>query len=232
MAKTPLLLLPGLLLDERLYAPQTAALADLAAPTVADLTGADSVAPMAEQALAAAPARFALCGLSMGGYVALEILRRAPERVLKLALLDTQARPDPDERRARRREQIAAAEAGRFDQVVGQLAQLFVHPERHADAALTGAIRAMAAKVGVAGFRRQQAAIMGRPDSRPTLAAIACPTLVLCGRQDVLTPVELHEEMAAMIPDATLVVLPRCGHLAPLEQPDAVSAQLRVWLAG
>jgi pimeloyl-ACP methyl ester carboxylesterase len=232
MAKLPLLLLPGLLLDERLYAPQTGALADLAAPMVADLTGADSIARMAEQTLSGAPARFALCGLSMGGYVALEIMRRAPERVLRLALLDTQARPDPEERRARRQEQIAAAEGGRFDEVVEQLAQLFIHPERHADAALTGTIRAMAAKVGVAGFRRQQTAIMGRPDSRPSLAAIACPTLVLCGRQDVLTPVELHEEMAAAIPDATLVILPRCGHLAPLEQPAAVSAQLRIWLTG
>lgn len=232
MAQVPLLMLPGLLLDERLYAPQIVALADLAEPRVADLTGADSIAGMAEQVLTTAPERFALCGLSMGGYVALEIMRRAPERVLKLALLDTQARPDPDERRAGRREQIAKAEDGQFDEVAGQLLQLFIHPQRQNDAVLTDAVRAMAAKVGVAGFRRQQTAIMNRPDSRSSLATIGCATLVLCGRHDIPTPVELHEEMAAAIPDATLVVLPHCGHLSPLEQPAAVSAQLRVWLSG
>jgi pimeloyl-ACP methyl ester carboxylesterase len=232
MAQVPLLMLPGLLLDERLYAPQIVALADLAEPRVADLTGADSIAGMAEQVLATAPERFALCGLSMGGYVALEIMRRAPERVLKLALLDTQARPDPDERRAGRREQIARAEDGHLDEVVGQLLQLFIHPQRQNDAVLTDAVRAMAATVSIAGFRRQQTAIMNRPDSRPALAAIRCATLVLCGRQDVPTPVELHEELAAAMPDATLVVLPHCGHLSPLEQPAAVSAQLRVWLSG
>jgi pimeloyl-ACP methyl ester carboxylesterase len=232
MAQVPLLMLPGLLLDERLYAPQIVALADLAEPRVADLTGADSIAGMAEQVLGTAPERFALCGLSMGGYVALEIMRRAPERVLKLALLDTQARPDPDERRAGRREQIAKAEGGHLDEVVGQLLQLFIHPQRQTDGVLTDAVRAMAAPVGVAGFRRQQTAIMNRPDSRPALAAIRCATLVLCGRQDVPTPVELHEELAAAVPDATLVVLPHCGHLSPLEQPAAVSAQLRVWLSG
>ena len=232
MAQIPLLLLPGLLLDARLYAPQIMALADLAAPTVADLTRTDHIAGMAEKALAAAPERFALCGLSMGGYVALEIMRRAPERVLRLALLDTQARPDPEDRRAARRELIAKAEEGRFEEVVDQLTGLFIHPERQADGVLTGTIRAMAADVGPAGFRRQQSAIMNRPDSRPSLGAIGCATLVLCGRQDVLTPVELHEEMAAAIPAATLVVLPSCGHLPPLEQPAAVSAQLRLWLSG
>ena len=223
----PLLLLPGLLLDERLYAAQIPALAGRAAAQVMDLTRADSIAAMAEQVLAAAPGRFALCGLSMGGYVALEIMRRAPDRVLKLALLDTQARPDGAEARARR---LDRARRAAVRDPTGRLLPLFVHPDRREHKGMVAAITAMANRVGPAGFLRQQTAILNRADSRPSLAAIACPTLVLCGRQDVLTPVELHEEMAAAIPDATLVVLPRCGHLSPLEQPAMVTAQLAAWL--
>jgi pimeloyl-ACP methyl ester carboxylesterase len=226
----PLLLLPGLLLDERLYAAQIPALAGRAAARVMDLTRADGIAAMAEQVLAAAPGRFALCGLSMGGYVALEIMRRAPDRVLKLALLDTQARPDGAEARARRRDLMALAERGAFATATGRLLPLFVHPDRREHEGVVAVITAMANQVGRDGFLRQQAAILNRADSRPSLAAIACRTLVLCGRQDVLTPVELHEEMAAAIPDATLVVLPHCGHLSPLEQPAMVTAQLAAWL--
>jgi pimeloyl-ACP methyl ester carboxylesterase len=231
MTRTPLIFLPGLLLDERLYGAQIAALAARAEPKVIDLTRADSIAGMAEAALAEAPERFALCGLSMGGYVALEIMRRAPRRVLKLALLDTQARPDGDEARTRRRNLMARAERGEFESAIDQLLPLFIHPDRLAARDSVTTIRAMAAKVGRDGFVRQQTAILDRVDSRPSLAAIACPTLVLTGRQDVLTPVALHEEMAAAIPAATLVVLPRCGHLSPLEQPAMVSAQLGAWLA-
>ncbi len=230
MRSTPLLLLPGLLLDERLYAAQVPALAGRALARGVDLTGPDSIAAMAEQVLAAAPERFALCGLSMGGYVAFEIMRRAPQRVLKLALLDTQARPDSPEARARRRDLIALAERGAFATATARLLPLFVHPDRREDAALVESISAMADRVGRDGFLRQQTAILDRPDSRPSLAAIACPTLVLVGRQDLLTPVDVHLEIAAAIPDATLVVLPRCGHLSPLEQPAMVNAQLAAWL--
>jgi pimeloyl-ACP methyl ester carboxylesterase len=228
----PLLLLPGLLLDQRLYQAQRAALADLADAQVADLTQDDRIAAVAARALAAAPPRFALCGLSMGGYVALEIMRQAPERVARLALLDTQARPDTPAARQRRLDLMALAERGAFAGVTPKLLPLFIHPDRLADAALTGTITAMAGAVGKDGFLRQQRAILGRIDSRPSLTAIACPTLVLCGREDALTPPTLHQEMAEAIPEATLVVLPRCGHLSPLERPDAVSAQLRAWLAG
>jgi pimeloyl-ACP methyl ester carboxylesterase len=230
MSRPPLILLPGLLLDERLYGAQTAALADCAEMQVMDLTGADSIAAMAAAVLAEAPERFALCGLSMGGYVAFEIMRRAPERVTKLALLDTQARPDSAEARARRRDLIALAERGAFETATARLWPLFVHPDRHEDEALNAIIAAMARRVGRDGFLRQQKAILNRVDSRPGLAAIACPTLVLTGRQDLLTPVEVHYEIAAAIPAATLVVLPHCGHLSPLEQPAMVNAQLAAWL--
>jgi pimeloyl-ACP methyl ester carboxylesterase len=219
MTRTPLILLPGLLLDERLYDAQIAALALRAEPKVVDLTGADSMAGMAEAALAAAPERFALCGLSMGGYVAFEIMRRAPQRVLKLALLDTQARPEGAAARTRRLDLMARAGRGEFEGAVDQLLRLFIHPDRLADRDLVATLKAMAGKVGRAGFLRQQTAILNRADSRPSLAAIGCPTLVLTGRQDVLTPVALHEEMAAAIPAATLVVLPQCGISARWSSP-------------
>jgi len=231
MSRPTLILLPGLLLDERLYGAQIAALADRAEIRVSDLTRADSIALMAAAVLAEAPERFALCGLSMGGYVAFEIMRRAPERVIRLALLDTQARPDSAEARARRRDLIALAERGAFETATTRLLPLFVHPERREDRALTATVAAMANRVGRDGFLRQQTAILNRVDSRPGLAAIACPTLVLTGRQDLLTPVEVHYEIAAAIPASTLVVLPSCGHLSPLEQPAMVTAQLAAWLA-
>ena len=144
MTRTPLILLPGLLLDERLYDAQIAALAVRAEPKVVDLTGADSIAGMAEAALAAAPERFALCGLSMGGYVAFEIMRRAPQRVLKLALLDTQARPEGAAARTRRLDLMARAGRGEFEGAVDQLLRLFVHPDRLADRDLVATLDAMA----------------------------------------------------------------------------------------
>jgi pimeloyl-ACP methyl ester carboxylesterase len=166
----------------------------------------------------------------MGGYVAFEVLRRAPGRVTRLALLDTQARADTEEGKARRRGLMALAEKGEFLGVAPRLLPLFLGADALADPAVTGTVRGMAESTGKDAFLRQQTAIMGRPDSRPSLHAIACPTLVLAGREDQLTPPELQLEMAQAIPDATLVLLPRCGHLAPLERPDAVTRQLLGWL--
>jgi pimeloyl-ACP methyl ester carboxylesterase len=231
-SRTPLVLLPGLLLDRRLYGPQLGALADVAAIDVPDLTQDESMAAMAERVLAAAPERFALCGLSMGGYLAFEIMRQAPERIERLALLDTQARPDTDEARERRLSMMAQAREGDFAGVLQRLLPLLIHPGRLADQALVGLIASMAEGVGREAFLRQQNAILNRKDSRPSLGAIACPALVLCGREDALTPAPLHHEMATEIPNATLAVLPNCGHLSPLEAPEAVSALLRLWLAG
>ena len=227
----PLVLLPGLLCDRELWAAQLDALADVAEMTVADLTGADSMAGMAEAALAAAPPRFALAGLSMGGYVAFEIMRRAPARVTRLALLDTSARPDTPEAGERRRALIRMAQRGEFRGVSPRLLPQWVHPERMKDPDFVARATEMTRRVGRDAFVRQQTAIMHRPDSRPGLAAIGVRTLVLCGRQDEATPVDRHREIAADVPDSRLVVVEECGHLAPMERPAEVSAALRTWLA-
>jgi pimeloyl-ACP methyl ester carboxylesterase len=231
--KLPLVLLPGLLCTAALWNAQRAALCGTADVFVAALTGEDSMAGMAETVLASAPDRFALAGLSMGGYVALEVMRRAPGRVTKLALLDTSARADDPARTAEREELLALARQGAFDAVLRRLLPLLIHPDRLAgDPALCEAVRGMAREVGPEAYLRQMKAIMGRPDSRRGLPEIRCPTLVLCGAEDARTPPELHEEMAASIPDARLVVVPHCGHLSTMERPDAVNAALSAWLAG
>jgi len=229
--KIPLLLMPGLLCDAALWRHQTESLEDVAAMTVADMTRDDSLDGMARRALATAPDRFALAGLSMGGYAAMALMRLAPERVSHLALLDTSARPDAIERKTVRRDLMTQARAGDLEGVIEHHLPSFVAADRLGDRALTSTVRASAHAVGAAAYQRQQQAIMDRPDSRPSLQAIACPTLVLCGRQDALTPVEVHEEMASLIPGAKLIVVENCGHLAPLERPEAVSAVLRYWLA-
>jgi pimeloyl-ACP methyl ester carboxylesterase len=166
----------------------------------------------------------------MGGYVALEIMRRAPERVSRLALLDTSARTDTAEQAQRRREAIRLAEVGRFNDVVDRMLPNLVHPDRLSDEGLVSAIRAMAARLGKDGFLRKQRAITGRVDGRPHLPRIACPTLVLCGREDASTPLPLHEEMAALVPGARLEVVERCGHMSAMERPAEVTAALRRWL--
>lgn len=227
----PIVLLPGLLCDHRLYAGQLPALEARGDVMVGDLTRRDSIPGLAAQILDEAPPRFALVGLSMGGYVAFEILRRAPGRVTRLALLDTQARADSEEGKARRRGLMELAEKGEFLGVAPRLLPLFIGAEALDDPAIVATVRGMAESTGKDAFLRQQTAIMGRPDSRPHLRAIACPTLVLAGREDQLTPPELQIEMAHAIPEATLVLVPRCGHLAPLERPEAVTRQLLAWLA-
>ncbi|WP_374446329.1 alpha/beta fold hydrolase [Stella sp.] len=229
--RQPLVLLPGLLCDAALWRPITDALAGEAAAVVADLTLDETMAGMAERVLAWAPRQFALAGLSMGGYVAQEIMRRAPERVVRLALLDTSARADSDEQRQRRRGLIGLARQGRFKGVTPRLLPLLLHPDRLGDESLVGVVMGMAERVGRDAFLRQQTAILGRPDGVADLSRIACPTLVLCGRQDSLTPPELHEEIAHHVPHARLVEVEDCGHLAPLERPDAVAAAMRGWLA-
>src|SRR5215469_12309391 len=184
--KTPLLLLPGLLCDAELWRPQVAALADIAAPVIGDLTRHDSMEAMAAAMLAEMPGRFALAGLSMGGYVAQEIMRQAPERVLRLALLDTSARADSEEQRSRRRGLIELASMGQFKGVTPRLLPLLIHPDRLPDAPLVAIVTGMAERVGKEAFLRQQKAILGRRDGRGDLARIACPTLILCGREDAL----------------------------------------------
>jgi pimeloyl-ACP methyl ester carboxylesterase len=228
----PLVLVPGLLCDERLWQPQAERLANLSDPIIANVIGDSSVSEMARSVLDAAPSagRFALAGLSMGGYVALEVMRVAPERVARLALLNTSARADTPEQTSERRELIELAEKGRFEEVPRRLLPRMLHPDRLDDERLTSTVFGMADAVGPEAFVRQEEAIIGRPDSRETLSGIACPTLVLCGREDALTPLPLHEEMASLIPGSRLRVVEKCGHLSTLERPEAVTAALREWL--
>jgi pimeloyl-ACP methyl ester carboxylesterase len=226
----PVLLVPGLNCSLRLYAPQLAALWRFGPVTVADHTRDDTMAAIARRILSGAPPRFALAGLSMGGYIALEIMRQAPDRVTKLALLDTGARADLPEASEKRRANIAAAEAGRFDEIIAAQFPLYVHPARVNDGALKADYLAMCRDVGPQAYVRQQKAIMTRIDSRPTLPTIRCPTLVLVGEQDEATPPALAEEMARTIPAARLATVPDCGHLATLERSEAVTKELVAWI--
>lgn len=228
--RTPLLLLPGLLCTARLWQAQIDALGDLADAHVADLARDDSVGAMAERALADAPPRFALAALSMGGYVAFEILRRAPERVTRLALIATSARPDSPERAAQRRRGIDAIGRGRFVGVTRQLLPSLVHPS-HVDGPIGEIVQSMAAEVGADGYLRQQAAILDRQDSAPLLARIEVPTLIVVGEADRLTPPAEADAMHAGIAGSMLRTLDVCGHLPPLERADATSRLMRDWLA-
>ena len=227
-----LVLVPGLLCDPQLWAPQVAGLAKHANTWVADVTRDDSVAGMAKRVLTEAPFQsFALAGLSMGGYVSMEIMRQAPQRVERLALLDTGARADTPEQTTRRQGLLELANTGKFIGVPDRLLPLFLGPRAQQDARLVAIVKSMAANVGKDAFVRQQQAIMGRPDSRDSLKKIACRTLVLCGEQDALTPPALHEEIAALIGGARLVLIPDSGHLSTLEAPAAVNRALEEWLA-
>src|SRR5262245_1646620 len=227
----PIVLAPGLNCSARLYAEQVPALWSCGPVTIADHRRDDSVGAIAARILAMAPPRFALAGLSMGGYIAFAIVREAPERVVRLALLDTSARPDTAEQTERRHSMIALAESGRFAEVSDLLFPVFVHRNRQGDETLRALVRTMAEETGPDAFVRQQRAIMTRPDCRPLLASIKCPTLVLVGDGDALTPPVLSEEIAAGIAGARLVRVPDSGHLSTLERPQAVNRALVEWLA-
>ena len=228
----PVVLIPGLLASARLYAAQIPELWRCGPVTVADHTSDDSMGAIARRILANAPPRFALAGLSMGGYICFEILRQAPARVAKLALLDTSARADTPEATGQRRAQMTLAASGRLGEVVQTQFERTIHPLHRNDPQLREINRLMAEDVGPEAFIRQQNAIMGRPDSRPTLAAINCSTLVLVGEQDELTPPERAVEMAHGIRGAQLVTVSECAHLSTLERPREVTRALLDWLRG
>jgi len=227
----PVVLIPGLLASARMYAGLLPQLWRAGPVMIADHTRDDGMSGIARRILDAAPARFALVGLSMGGYIAFEILRQAPQRIDRVALLDTSARADAPEQTAMRRAQMALASQGRLAEVVEQQFPRLVHRARRTDASLRQVFDLMAEEVGAAGFIRQQSANIGRADSRPTLGSIRCPTLVLVGEGDELTPPERAAEIADGIPAARLTTLPQCGHMSALEQPDEVSRALLEWLA-
>ncbi len=225
-----LYLIPGLLCNHRLWAAQCQALASRVDLRVVDTTVCTQLDELVSLILDAAPQRFALAGLSMGGYVCFEIMRRARKRISRLALLDTSPNPDSPDRIETRLQLMRLTEAGRFEAVIEAMLPALVHPDRLKDSALCDTIRIMAREVGPEGFLTQQGLIMGRPGSFAELAEYRLPTLVLCGRQDILTPPRVHENMAARLPQSELRVIERCGHLSPLEQPGSVTTALRRWL--
>jgi pimeloyl-ACP methyl ester carboxylesterase len=227
-----ILFIPGLNCTGELYAPQIAALGHAHECQVADHGVADDMGAIAQAILARAPERFALVGLSMGGYVAYEIMRQAPDRVEKLALLDTRAQADSDEDAERRRQTIALAKSGQFDRLHAIFWQRLVHPARLSDAALEETARRMVRETGPERFIRQQTAVLNRPDYRDGLSAIRVPTMVLVGREDVITPPEHAKALVAAIPGADYVEVPDCGHLSTLERPEAVTAALAAFLTG
>ncbi len=228
----PVVLVPGLLCTARLYAEQIPVLWRFGAVTVANHTRDDSMQAIARRILAAAPLRFALAGLSLGGYIAFEIVRQAPERVAKLAILDSRVGAEVPAQTASRLPLIELAKTGRFAEIPDRLFPVFVHRDRLGDAALKSLVRTMAEETGPDAFLRETQAIMTRADARPGLAAIACPTLVLVGDGDQLTPPKLAEEIAAGIRGARLVVIPACGHISTLERPEAVNKALAEWMEG
>ncbi len=230
--KIHLLLAPGLLCTEALWSHQIEHLSDLADIYLVDTTKDSSLSAMAKRALSEAPDQFALAGLSMGGYLAFEIMRQAPERLTRLALLDTTAEADSEEQTIFRKKMIQLARAGKFVEAVQHHIPLFLHPDKSEQKSWQGRILKMAEIIGPFAYEQQLTAIMNRPDSRGTLATIPVPTTLICGRQDVLTPVSTHEEMASSILNSELHIVEDCGHLSSLEQSSAVTNLLRNWLLG
>ncbi len=225
-----LVLLPGLLCDSTLWQYQIKALEGHVQVLVADLTGHDTIPDLAKSVLSMAPERFAMAGLSMGGYVAMEIMRQEPSRITHIAMVDTTARPDTDESRRKRRGLIELAQKGGFKGVTPRLLPMLIAATRLQDDELTGMIIDMAGRVGMRAFLNQQRAILGRVDSRPHLSLIDVPTLVVCGEQDALTPPEHAYETAGYIRHSEVHVIPGAGHLAPLEQPVLFNKVFRKWL--
>ncbi len=229
--RPPVLLLAGQLLTAETWAPQIGALARDVDLRFADHTRDDTIAGMAERALTEAPDRFDIVAHAMGGFVAFEILRRAPERVRSLALLATLASADGPAQTERRQGYIRLVEQGRFPEVVEERIPILLSPGRRQDPVLLAAVRRMALTTGAETFTAQQRAIMGRIDSRPSLAAIACPTLIVRGDEDGITTPAQQDELLA-IPGARFVAVRQCGHMLTLEQPEIVTDLLADWLAG
>ncbi|MEM9577048.1 MAG: alpha/beta fold hydrolase [Pseudomonadota bacterium] len=227
----PLVLLPGMMCDARLFGPQIAELSADMAITVAPITQGERIEEIASGLLDLLPQRFALAGLSMGGIVAMEILRRAPDRITRIALMDTNPLAETPQKAADREPQIVAARAGRMlDVIRDEMKPNYLAPGDHQTAVLD-LVMDMADALGPEVFVRQSRALQRRPDQQTTLRKCKLPALVLCGAHDALCPVKRHEFMAELIPNATLKVLDRSGHLPPLEQPAETTRALREWMA-
>lgn len=236
MAKTPLLLVPGVLCSPRLFAAQVAALEGQAEIVVPDWRQAplsiwDTWASAARWVLEQMPAeKFALAGLSLGGMLAVEIMQFAADRVTKLALLDTGMRSQNEAERSIRRARIRLANEGHFELVLGMQMTRFIPGYRLPDKPLVDEVMTMCGEIGVEIYKRQEELAAIRVDRRPDLPRIKCPTIVVCGRDDAATPLFLSEEMAKAIPAAALVVVEQCGHLVTMEKPEETNQILKFWL--
>lgn len=225
-------MLPGMMCDKRQWRHQVESLKAECNPIFTMLNGAETISGLAANVLAEAPPYFALAGLSMGGIVALEIWRQAPERVQRLALLDTNFRADPMERQLIRDQQIVRARQGELEILLrDELKPNYLANCHRSNTALLDEVLDMGMQMGPEVFVAQSHALRNRPDSTSTLRTIDRPTLVLCGDEDLLCPVALHREMAAGIAGAELTVVAQCGHLSTMEQPEQVTQALRTWLA-
>lgn len=226
----PLLFLPGMMCDARLFFPQISVLSGKRAVMVAPMGGVDSMADLARDVLANAPPRFALAGLSMGGILAMEVLRQAPDRVDRLALLDTNPRAELDAVKARRTPQMEAVKAGRLREVMrDEMKPNYLVDSPHKPKILDLCMD-MALDLGPQVFINQSIALRNRPDQQDTLAAYKGKALVLCGRHDALCPVERHELMHGLLVNSHLEIIENAGHLPTLEQPEITTAALIRWL--
>lgn len=226
-----LILIPGLAADAVMWQAQLDALADPWAPQVATVHQQhDSIEAMAAALLAQHPGELLLCGASMGGIIAMEVVRQAPRRVRGLALLGTNARPETDDMRALREGAITLFAQGQVREVIEPNVALAFHPDQAQDARLVQAYLDFVLAAGAQQLIRQNRAIMARPDARRHLPRVDCPTLVMCGDSDQLTPPECSREIAALIPGARLQMVERCGHMLTMEKPAEVNATLGAWL--
>ncbi|SPH21946.1 Putative aminoacrylate hydrolase RutD [Ascidiaceihabitans donghaensis] len=227
----PLVLLPGMMCDARLFGPQIAELSADMTVTVAPVTRGERIEEIASGLLDELPARFALAGLSMGGIVAMEILRRAPDRITRLALMDTNPLAETPVVAAAREPQIIGARTGRLEQVMREEMKpnyLAPGPYRHE---VLDLVMDMAMTLGAEVFVRQSRALQRRRDQQGTLRKCKVPTMILCGAHDALCPIKRHTFMAELIPYAELEVIEDAGHLPTLECPDQTTAALRKWMA-
>lgn len=234
MTEIPTLyLLPGLLCDETVWRHQMEHLAGIAEVRVPDYRDCDSLVAMADRVLDDAPQRFAVAGHSMGGRVALELMRKAAGRVSHLALLDTATGPTQDSEYPKRLGWVDLARTRGMPALTDAWLPPMVHPDRLGDAALMQSLRDMVEAYTPEQFAGEIQALLERPDATPVLASVTCPTLVLCGRQDAWSTLAIHEKIMAGLVNAKvrLEVIEDCGHFAPVERPQAVTAALRRWLA-